>query len=239
MPNKETKNSPSARGGLVSDSFVPARLASESVAGRRKLAEKQKNPNNPVNPVQTQKALTEKTVEDVLGHFGDTVKVSRRRYRQFVKNGVDQGKRPELQAGGLVRSAGGNKAGLLGRKKEEREKGDERILGSGDFVTEALQKAGQSYESRPGDRVPLETLADTVSKAFGVSAEQLKSGTRRRIIVQARSVLAWLAVRIHGYKGIEIAEALSLSSPTVSRIIEKGEIIIDNNSELAVDLKLK
>ena len=185
------------------------------------------------------KSLAEATIEDVLGHFGDTIKVARRRYGQFVDQGVDQGKRAELQGGGLVRSAGGDKRGLLGRKKEEREKGDERILGSGDFVTEALQKAGRSYKSRSGDRAPLETLADTVSKAFGVSAEQLKSGSRRRTIVQARSVLAWIAVRIHGYKGVEIAEALSLSSPTVSRIIEKGEIILDNNRELAVDLRIK
>ena len=92
-------------------------------------------------------------------------------------------------------------------------------------VTKSLQKAGQSYEARSGDRAPLETLADTVSKAFAVSAEQLKSGSRRRTIVQARSVLAWIAVRIYGYKGVEIAEAFSLSSPTVRRIIEKGESI--------------
>ncbi len=42
---------------------------------------------------------------------------------------------------------------------------------------------------------------------------------------RARSVLAWIAVRIHGYKGVEIAEAFLLSCATVSRIIEKGEII--------------
>jgi chromosomal replication initiation ATPase DnaA len=112
-------------------------------------------------------------------------------------------------------------------------------LGSGDFVTEALQKAGQPYEAQSGHRPLLEALADTVSKAFGVSAEQLKSGSRRRTIVQARSVLAWIAVRLHGYNGVEIAEAFSLSSPTVSRIIEKGEIILDNNRELAVDLRIK
>ena len=39
------------------------------------------------------------------------------------------------------------------------------------------------------------------------------------------------------FKGVEVAEALSLSSPTVSRIIEKGEIILDNNGELAVELR--
>ena len=106
-------------------------------------------------------------------------------------------------------------------------------------VTEALQKAGKSYESRSADGATLETLADTVSRAFGISAEQLKSGSRKRTIVYARSVLAWIAVRTNGYKGVEIAEALSLSSPSVSRIIEKGEIILDNNRELAVDLRIK
>ncbi|RLC09170.1 MAG: hypothetical protein DRH43_08755 [Deltaproteobacteria bacterium] len=44
-----------------------------------------------------------------LLHFGDILKVARRRYRQFVKNGTDQGRRPEFQGGGLIRSAGGNK----------------------------------------------------------------------------------------------------------------------------------
>ena len=38
-----------------------------------------------------EKYLAEKTIEDVLLHFGDTVREARRRYRQFVKEGVDQG----------------------------------------------------------------------------------------------------------------------------------------------------
>ena len=64
-----------------------------------------KKPRHPRNPCQV-KPLSEKTIEDVLLHFGETHKVARRRYRQFVKNGIEQGKRPELQGGGLVRSAG-------------------------------------------------------------------------------------------------------------------------------------
>ena len=112
------------------------------------------------------KSLAEATIEDVRLHFGETKKVARRRYRQFVKNGIEQGKRPEFQGGGLVRSAGGNKSGLLGRKKEERDppdspeapdggrgKGDARILGSGDFVNEALMKAGKDWEKRQGDKI--------------------------------------------------------------------------------------
>ncbi len=44
------------------------------------------------------------------------------------------GHRTDLQGGGLIRSSGGDKAGLLGQKKEDREKSDQRILGSGDFA---------------------------------------------------------------------------------------------------------
>src|SRR3990172_5978106 len=46
------------------------------------------------------------TVE-VLGRFGRPPRRARARYRPFVAAGVRQGRRPELQGGGLVRSAGG------------------------------------------------------------------------------------------------------------------------------------
>jgi hypothetical protein len=94
-----------------------------------------------------EKYLAEKTIEDVLLQFGDKLREARRRYRQFVKNGIAQGSRPDLQGGGLVRSAGGDKRGLLGRKKEERELGDARILGSGNFVSAILQDANELEKS--------------------------------------------------------------------------------------------
>ena len=193
------------------------------------------NPENPVNPVRNI-SLAEKTVEDVLLYFGETFKIARRRYRQFVKNGIEQGKRPEFQGGGLVRSAGGNKAGLLGRKKEAREQGDARILGSGDFVNEALSEAGEEWESQTGPRPSLKALINTVSEAFDLSSQQLKSRSRRKPIVDARSVLARVAVRNHGYKGIEVAEALPLSPSSVSRIVESGENILDNKKDVAVKI---
>jgi putative transposase len=113
-----------------------------------------------------EKPLTEKTIENVLLHFGNTKKVARRRYRQFVKNGIDQGKRPELQGGGLVRSSGGTKLGLLGRKKEERERGDARILGSGNSVTEALACAAEVARSLSISRVNAGRCAERGKKVL-------------------------------------------------------------------------
>jgi len=42
---------------------------------------------------------------------------------------------------------------------------------------------------------------------------------------------------VYRYKGIEVAEELSLSSPTGSRSIGKGEFILDNKKEFAVELR--
>ena len=70
-------------------------------------------------------SLAEKTIEDVLLHFGETRKVARRRYRQFVKNGVDQGKRPEFQGGGLVRPACHASFGSISRERGKGTSGQE------------------------------------------------------------------------------------------------------------------
>jgi hypothetical protein len=73
--------------------------------------------------------------EYVLSYFGKNVPGARRSYSSYVKAGVDQGKRPELVGGGLIRSLGGwDVVKKVGKRGIERMKGDERILGDGDFV---------------------------------------------------------------------------------------------------------
>jgi len=114
--------------GYRQNPLLPKELDKPNKLSQRNKLSQPDKPNKPEKP------LAEKTIEDVLLHFGETKKVARRRYRQSVENGIDQGKRPELQGSGLVRSAGGNKSGLLGRKRGDRERDDARILGSGDFA---------------------------------------------------------------------------------------------------------
>jgi len=46
-------------------------------------------------------------VEYVLGYFGNRVGDARKKYRSYVKKGIEQGRRPELVGGGLIRSLGG------------------------------------------------------------------------------------------------------------------------------------
>ncbi|MCD6304776.1 MAG: transposase, partial [Deltaproteobacteria bacterium] len=169
-----------------------------------------KHPENPVNPVKD-KSLAEKTIEDVLLHFGETQNVARRRYREFVEKGIGQGRRPELQGGGLVRSAGGNKAGLLGRLKEEREKGDARILGSGDFVTETLEQTEVKLEKKYLPKRPIEELVEGVAGKLGVKPEVICSGNKQRRYSEARSLVAFLAVEEVGHPAADVARFLGLT----------------------------
>jgi len=213
------KEAPSAEGGL-----------SFSLSSGKGKKQKQ-DPANPVDPVKN-KSLAEKTIEDILLHFGNTVRTARRRYRQFIKNGIEQGRRPELQGGGLIRSAGGNKAGLLGRKKEEREKGDERILGSGDFVVQALKAANELHERSIKHRISLDELIKKVSKDRRIDTKDLISSKRNQKISKTRAIISYLAAIELRYSGAKIAAALMLSEKSVSRCIGRGKKLLDNNKEL-------
>ncbi len=73
---------------------------------------------------------------------------ARRRYREFVAKGLTVGRRPELVGGGLIRSAGGWSVVKAMRRGFERMKGDERILGDGDFVEMALKKAQEDLDRK-------------------------------------------------------------------------------------------
>jgi putative transposase len=218
VSNPKAPSIPSAKGGL----FFQFRPETEK---------DNKHPENPVNPVKD-KSLAEKTIEDVLLHFGETQKVARRRYRDFVEKGIAQGRRPEFQGGGLVRSAGGNKAGLLGRSKEEREKGDARILGSGDFVMQALDKANEIFERGFNRPISLDELTRRVTKDKGVDLKELISSKRTQKISDTRAIISYLAEMELRNSGKEIAENLQLSGKSVSRCIGRGKKLFDNDERL-------
>ncbi|MBA7667730.1 hypothetical protein ES703_75827 [subsurface metagenome] len=229
IPSNFKKGSLSAYGGLRFRSSV------------REERKQNINQVNPVNPVQNKKSFAEKTVEDILLHFGDTIKVARRRYRQFVKNSVEQGKRPELQGGGLVRSAGGKKAGLLGRKKEERDppasperaqardgglgKGDSRILGSGDFVHATLHQSEKLLERKYRPKKTIDDLITVVAGKVGVSPELICSRSRQRKPSEARAIFSYLAVEETGYSAADVARFLGLKRMSVHEAVTRGKTL--------------
>jgi len=84
----------------------------------------------------------------VLARFGDSVKEARKSYLRIVRKAIDQGRRPELVGGGLLRSIGGWSALKVIRVTETRVISDEPILGSSGFVETVLKSANEAYERK-------------------------------------------------------------------------------------------
>jgi hypothetical protein len=137
-------------------------------------------------------------VSFVLGHFSKKTSLARRYYCEFVEKGVDQGHRPDLTGGGLIRSLGGWAAAKMQRGCAERIKSDERILGDGDFVEEILRQSREHLEGRywlAAAGMDLEAVASRVAEVLHVDPAVVWKKGKYPDIVRARSLFCYWAVR--------------------------------------------
>jgi putative transposase len=167
----------------------------------------------------------------VLRYFGRTDREARAAYVSFVSEGVEQGRRPELVGGGLLRSVGGWKGLEELRKSGEWVRADERILGRSEFVERVLRDSEEEWEKRSLLRkkgVNLTFLSEKVSAHFGVDTESLKSASKVPAIAKARAVLCYLGVRKIGLSAFSIAKELGISPSTVSRSVARAPAILES-----------
>lgn len=164
-------------------------------------------------------------IDYILGFFGKG-NLGPKKYLQFIKEGRDQGRRPELVGGGLIRSSGGWSEVLSLRKRGEKEASDQRILGEGDFVEKVLSEATHFQKENLGlnkKKLDLPNLASKVSAQQGIFLDELLSASLRKEIVEARRILAWLAVKALGYTGAEVARFLGVTSSCINRSLSRGD----------------
>jgi len=164
--------------------------------------------------------------EYVLSFFGKVVG-RRRKYLQFVKEGIKVGRRPELVGGGLIRSMGGWSGVLALRRRGEKAASDERILGDGEFVERVLEEwdeIGKANLRLTGVRRSLSLLAQQVCENWGVTIEELKSGSRRRVVLESREEFSQMAVKGFGYSGAEVARYLGVTGSCVTRIVAERQL---------------
>jgi REP element-mobilizing transposase RayT len=162
----------------------------------------------------------------VLGMFNENLGPARKAYKTFVEKGVEQGKRKDLTGGGLIRSAGGWEAVKILKKEKIFQRGDERILGDGDFVDIVLASAEEEMEKRYALRargMNLEKASMRVEKILGVNP--LKAKGRYKPVVEARSLFCYWAVREIGMPMSVLGRKLEISIPAISKSVIRGEII--------------
>jgi len=169
-------------------------------------------------------------VDYILNLFGGKIPQARSRYLEFVKMGVAAGRRADLTGGGLVRSAGGWCALRAMRKAESRMKGDERILGQGDFVETVLKAARENLDRRSVIQAlgyDFGWLMDRVTGLFGLTPKELLTGGKQRRAVKARSVLCYWGTRELGMSAIGISKKLNIASSTASESAARGQQIVE------------
>lgn len=162
----------------------------------------------------------------VLALFSENVRDARRRYRQFVKKGIDQGRRPDLVGGGLIRSAGGWSAVKSLRKARIFFKSDERILGDGEFAERVLSEAQEALENRYAlirQGIDLDTVIEAASQTLSIAPERVYGPSKAKDVGRARSLVRFWAVRQLGMTMTAVAKELGISVSTVSVAVGKGE----------------
>jgi hypothetical protein len=161
----------------------------------------------------------------VLSLFGQD-RYRRRDYEKYVQKGAASGQRPELVGGGLVRSLGGWSEVLALRSRGEKQRSDQRILGDSEFVQDVISGLDGLVKKNlrlSGQRIDMEALAQQVCRKYDISLTELCSGSRRRVIVEARGVVSWIAVRELGYSGADVARYLGVTNSCVTRFVASGK----------------
>jgi hypothetical protein len=171
---------------------------------------------------------------EILEHFGRKPSVSRQQYADFIRDGVAQGRRPDLTGGGLIRSIGGWKQ-LKEKAKGIHQKSDERILGDGDFVESVLAEAEEKLEHQRLYRqrgITFDSLAEHLSVHFALPLSEILSNSKQPRRVKARSLLCYWAVLELGMTATAVAGKIGMTQPAVSRAVERGR-------ELSEELNLE
>jgi len=168
--------------------------------------------------------LPGQVIDDVLLLFDDDQKKARKKYRDFLADGVALGRRDELVGGGLKR-----RITLSG--PQDFEAYDERILGSGDFVEKvwhATEKPQPDAHTPPS----LDEIIERVSAFFGTQAASVRQGSKQRQISSTRGVICFIAVRVFGYTGAELTKHIKLSESGIVLAARRGEALYQMTSGL-------
>ena len=160
-------------------------------------------------------------VDSVLGQFAGKKSLARLRYHQFVLEALHQdhqGKYYEVK--------------------------DQRYLGDEGFI-DRIQNEKKGRENGIYD-IPIEVIIQEVSRATGISLNRLYSLTRDRKGAHGRSMVAYLARALSGYRVVDIARHFRRSPMRTSQAIiqienrmQKEKTLMKTIEKLKEDLTQK
>jgi len=162
----------------------------------------------------------------VLSWFGHKKGSARTAYREYVIEGVSQGKRDDLVGGGLVRSLGGWSEVLSLRRTQQQTFADERILGTGQFVDSVLMESSERMKFALTSievRERMQNLIEKRCKEEDINIDEIRLGSRRGRIPQVRADIAWELVNKLGISLAEAARQLGVSTSAIAKSLQRKE----------------
>jgi chromosomal replication initiation ATPase DnaA len=111
-------------------------------------------------------------------------------------------------------------------------KGDERILGSSDFVEDVLKQAKEELSEKyrlQASGFDIDALISRVATYYKIAPEDLKTASTKATISKARTVLCYMAVRKLMISCADVARKMKISPATVSRAVSRASSIEDLN----------
>ena len=112
------------------------------------------------------------------------------------------------------------------RRSGVRQKGDERIVGSGEFVEHLLEEARQRIQQQ----IPTHDVVYRAEQEIrvlchreNITVAALRSGSRRRSVSRLRAHLARKLVQELGLSLAETARQLGLSTFAIAQIVRRSQ----------------
>ncbi len=129
-------------------------------------------------------------------------------------------------SGWISQESGGWSEVLALRSRRDKQRSDQRILGNSEFVQEIISGLDDLVKKNPrllGQRIDINALAQQVCRKYNISLGELRSGSRSRIVVEARGSISWIAVKELVNSGADVARYLGVTKFCVTRFIASGK----------------
>lgn len=161
----------------------------------------------------------------VLSWFGKNKKNAKKNYRNYVQDGISEGRRYDLVGGGLIRTLGGWSQVISSRKSNDDILCDDRILGKNKFVERIISEAGNRLKCQVSinERViEANKKVREICKEKNVNIAELKGGSRRGEFSVIRANLAKILTGDYGLSLAETARQLGVTTSAISRIFRRS-----------------
>jgi len=170
--------------------------------------------------------LTGQLVDEVLALYAKTEKTARRRYREYIAQGLLE----KYQHNEWVDFA---QLRYVLKATSNEDPGDTWTLGGQSFVATILSNNAIGHKKGIG----FEELTQRVAKEFAVSVEELCSRRRTANLSEARALLCVLAMEGPQITGVQLADFLGQARSSISRAERRGKHLLKKRPNLRDLLK--